>query len=462
MTRLTTDSMNGLSGVKLPAYDRDTISNGILHIGSGNFHRAHQAVYIDDILELDSRWGIIGASLFSPATRDRLKPQDFLYSVCERSADSSSNRIIGAVKDVLCLADQRERIIATISSPEIKVVTLTITEKGYCHTLNGELDDKHPDIQHDLLNPESARSLPGVLAAGLQARKEAVAGPLNVISCDNLSRNGKVLQQVMRGYITDPALADWCEANLSFPETMVDRIVPQPTEADRVEFRQAFEIEDEALLVCEPFRQWVIEDRFVTERPPWQEVGVQIVDDVAEFEMVKLRMLNATHSALAYLGLLCGYEYIHETMRDETLASFADYLLRCEVIPNIDAPASLDLAAYKQSVLERFANSEIAYGTAQVATDGSKKLPQRIFSSLIAAQQENTATAGLCLVVSAWLRCMSDPGIAVLFSDPAKRSADFLAASGADDEIVRLINASTSQLTDSDIRSQIRAIIAGR
>ena len=467
MTRLTAELLRDLQGVQLPDYDRSKVVNGILHIGTGNFHRAHQAVYTDDILNQDARWGIVGASLFSRATRDRLKPQEFLYTICERAAAESMHRIVGSISDVLSLGDQRAELMATLSSPSIKIVTLTVTEKGYCHTVNGELDEGHPDIQHDLANIQASRSMPGVLAAGLQGRKAAGAGPLTIVSCDNLSGNGKVLQQVIQNItqLLDPALADWCESHLSFPETMVDRIVPQPTEEDRSEFRHARGVQDEALLITEHFRQWVIEDNFMTDRPPWEAAGVQIVQNVAQFEMVKLRMLNAAHSALAYFGLISGYDYIHEAMADETLASFADYLLRHEVMPMIDAPPSMDLEAYQQSVLERFRNPAIAYRTAQVATDGSVKLPQRIFPSLQAASEKGGRTGGLSLVAAAWLRCMTDMSIAAKFSDPASGLTDpgaLLAAAGANREIAQIITSRFEQISQGDCRSEIQVAIAGQ
>ena len=263
----------------------------------------------------------------------------------------------------------------------------------------------------------------------------------------------------------DPALADWCESHLSFPETMVDRIVPQPTEEDRSEFKHATGVQDEALLITEHFRQWVIEDNFMTDRPPWEAAGVQIVQNVAQFEMVKLRMLNAAHSALAYFGLISGYDYIHEAMADEALASFADYLLRHEVMPMIDAPPSMDLKAYQQSVLERFRNPAIAYRTAQVATDGSMKLPQRIFPSLQAASEKGGRTAGLSLAAAAWLRCMTDTSIAAKFSDPASGLTDpgaLLAATGANREIAQIIASGFEQISQGDCRSEIQAAIAGQ
>lgn len=465
MRRLAAATLSEWSGISLPSYNREEVSNGILHLGIGNFHRAHQAVYTDDILSLDPRWGIAGASLFSTTTRNRLKPQDWYYTICERSADTSVHRVIGAVKDILCLSDQRGELASAIAAPETKIISLTVTEKGYCHTIEGSLDSNHPDIQHDLAHPEASRSMPGVLIAGLKARMSAGSGPVSLVSCDNLSGNGKVLRKVILDFASqvDRGLVAWCEDNVRFPETMVDRIVPQPVEEDRDVFRQLTGLEDEGLIVCEPFRQWVIEDNFATERPPWEEAGAEIVADVGQFETAKLRMLNATHSALAYLGLLCGCEYIHETMADETLAAFADYLLTREVIPVIDVPPSMDVDAYKQSVLERFANSSIAYGTAQVATDGSMKLPQRIFPTMMSALEKNSGTKGLSLVAAAWVRCMTDENLSARFSDPASGSSgvnELLTAASAGEETATLAAETFSSLGD-DVRETVKAVIAG-
>ena len=445
----------------MPAYDRAKVRPGVLHIGSGNFHRAHQAVYTDDILREDPRWGIVGASLHSMQTRDRLKPQDFLYTVCERSGDMASHRVIGSIIDICCLTDQRQRLLRQFVSDDIKVVTLTITEKGYCQSEDGHLDVAHPDIQHDLAHPDLCRSAPGVLMSGLKDRMASGAGPLTLVSCDNLSGNGSALKQVVLDFagLVDANLMRWCEENLAFPDTMVDRIVPQPIDEDRLAFRQAFSLSDEGLLVCEPFRQWVIEDNFISERPPWDHAGVQFVQDVSEFESIKLRMLNATHSALAYLGLLCGYATIHETMSDPLLSGFAKYLMDREVIPLIAAPEGMDLSQYRDDILSRFANPAIAYGTAQVANDGSKKLPQRIYPTLRQATQAGGVYEGLSLVVAAWLACLSNPELKDKFADPLRVVTDreqLLDATGLKMAIA------LPELTPANVRHLISGIIARR
>lgn len=464
MTRLSSQLQDKLSGVHLPDYDRTRITNGILHIGAGNFHRAHQAVYTDDILKHDPRWGILGASLRSPVTRNRLKAQDFLYSVCECGSGQRRYRIIGSIFGLLHVLRERAELMAAFSMSEIKVITLTVTEKGYCQTVSGELDEGHPDVLHDFSNEKARRSMPGVLVDGLRARRAAGAGPITIVSCDNLSGNGSLLKQVVLDFArsVDPSLSDWCESHVGFPETMVDRIVPQPTDVDRSEFARVSGARDEAALVTEPFRQWVIEDKFLAERPPWEAAGAQIVKDVALFESVKLRMLNAAHSALAYLGMLSGYDYIHEAIGDETLATFVDYLLRHEVIPVLDAPKEISLENYQQSLVERFRNAAIAYTTAQVATDGSKKLSQRILPSIQDALERGRDARGLTLVVAAWLECMSDKNIATRFSDPAKGLMDeseLLAAAGVNREIARGVLTTFRAMKNVSYKKEILAIL---
>ncbi len=465
--RLNRDTSWRIPGAQVPAYNRDTLTNGIVHIGAGNFHRAHQAVYTDDVLRDDSRWGLIGASLHSSSTRDRLCKQDFLYTVQERDPNRSDSRVIGAITDVLYLGEQRASLIEALSRPEIKVVTLTVTEKGYCHTSEGELDDQHPDIRHDLENPSLCRSMPGVLASGIAARRRAGAGPLSIISCDNLSDNGRVLQKVVHGFTRqlDRSLADWCSDHLSFPNTMVDRIVPQTADQDIALFSTATGVRDDAMLTTEPFKQWVIEDSFIAERPPWELAGAQIVTDVAQFESVKLRILNAAHSTLAYLGLLLGYEHVHEAMADDSLALFVESLLQDEVIPLLGESPNMDLDRYKCDVLDRFRNSAIPYGTAQVATDGSKKLPQRIVPSLGLAIAQNRRSAGLELVFAAWLLCMKDADLVGQFDDPAKEAdteADLLAMAGVDAHMARMIITRYRSMARNNLRTEIAAVTAGR
>lgn len=418
--RLAAKSLGSFTGIQIPNYDRDRVSPGILHLGVGGFHRAHQAVYTEDILAEDSSWGILGASLRSARVRERLQPQDFLYGVCTRSGNSEHFRAVGAIQDVLTLPRHRDQIIEAIASAGIRVITLTITEKGYCHRLDGSLDETHPDIAHDLSNPGAEVSAPGVLVAGLQRRRQRDSGPITILSCDNLAGNGGVLRRVVLGLADriDPELADWCIEQASFPSSMVDRIVPATKDADLRRCEAVTGMWDKGLVVCEAFKQWIIEDQFAAERPPWDRSGATFVRDVAPFEHTKLRLLNATHSALAYLGMLAGHEFIHEAMEDVRLADFAVELMDTEIAPLIDPPSGLDLEAYMSQILARFSNGAIAYSTAQVATDGSKKLRERIFPSILDRYKAGLSSPLLCRVVAAWLKCMRNPHLAKQFTDP--------------------------------------------
>lgn len=416
---LSERSLTERQDISTPNYDRKNIRPGVLHIGVGNFHRGHQAVYFDDLLETDLRWGIVGISMRSGGTRDRMASQDHLYTVCEKHGNKSSYRIIGSILDVLVLAESRQEILKLGVSSDISCITLTVTENGYCHTNSGDLNWQHPEITHDLEHPDSPISAPGLLVALLDARKRADGGPINLISCDNLSGNGRVLRSVVSQLAEhlSPDLAQWIDKNVAFPSTMVDRIVPATTDDDIEDFSEQH-FRDSALITTEEFTQWVVEDSLIGNAPPLSGVGVLLTPDVAAFETMKLRFLNATHSALAYLGLLCGYEFIHEALDDPSLKSFATALMSAEIAPITATPDEVDINQYQQSVLTRFSNAAVPYKTAQVATNGSLKLPQRIFPTIERHLQTGEIPRRLCVVVAGWLACIDDVNLAQQFSDP--------------------------------------------
>lgn len=441
--RLCNASLDQFSAATRPGYDRRSVKPGIVHIGIGNFHRAHQAVYTDDVLQSgDYRWGIVGASLRSETMQYQLAPQNWLYTLSIHDRERIKHRVIGAIQEVLTLARQRNRLINLIASPEIKVVTLTITEKGYCLDENSDLDLNHTDIRNDIRQPALPVSAPGLIAEGLRRRQHGAAGPISIISCDNLGDNGGVTERVLERLLTEQGSFEsgWLQDNVTFPGTMVDRIVPQTTADARAGFTKETGMIDEGLVICEPFSQWVIEDRFAGERPAWESAGAQLTDNVATWETAKLRLLNASHSALAYLGLLAGYEFIHEAVADPLLAGFVRRMLDQEVSPVIEYPPQLDLNAYRDQILERFANPAIPYRTAQVATDGSKKLPQRVFPTIMECREQGLECPGLCLVVAAWLRCRADSTTASRFSDP---DTEFIAEYGGPDLLSHVVTDST-------------------
>ena len=419
MTPLLDPSQFNLEGVAPLKYDRDQVTPGILHIGVGNFHRGHQAVFVDDLLAHDPRWGIVGVSMRSTSTRDRLAMQNYLYTVTERDGTQLERRLIGSIQSILVLDESRAEIMALAARESIGLISLTITENGYCHTASGELDSGHPDVVHDLAHPETPRSAPGLLAALLAERMQSGAGPITVLSCDNLSENGAVTQSVVTGFasLLNRRLAAWIEENVSFPNTMVDRIVPSTTQADIAD-SAAEGITDGGLINTEPFKQWVIENSLLANAPDWPSVGVTLVDEVLPHETMKLRFLNGTHSAISYLGLLCGHEFVHEAMADDLLYRFVDSMMENEIAPVASIPPESNLEDYKRSILRRFANSAVPYKTAQVATNGSLKLPQRIFPTISQHLDNGTVPIQLTTIVAAWLVCLTDKSISAKFDDP--------------------------------------------
>ncbi|WP_306222602.1 mannitol dehydrogenase family protein [Bosea beijingensis] len=425
MTRLSASALAGLpASVRRPAYDRAALKPGIVHLGLGAFARGHLAEYTEDALEKRfGAWGITGASLQRPDQRDRLKPQDGLYTLLKLAPAGPELRVIGSVLDVLVAPESPSALIARLAAPETRIVSLTVTEKGYCHDpATGRLKADHPDIVHDLANPHAPRSAVGILVAGLKARRDAGLGPFTALCCDNLPSNGHVLRGLVRDLaaLTDDKLAAWIEANGAFPATMVDRIVPATTEADIAEVARLIGAEDAAPVIGEPFRQWAIEDVFAAGRPDWHEVGAQMVSEVAPFEFMKLRMLNGAHSSLAYLGYLAGHETVAEASGDPVLARFLGGLW-AEIIPTVPAPQGVVLADYAKALLTRFQNPAIRHRTWQIAMDGSQKLPQRLLGTIRERLKAGAGIDHLALGVAAWMRYVTgtdEKGGAIDVRDP--------------------------------------------
>ena len=313
-----------------PAYDRTAQKTGCVHFGVGAFHRAHQAAYLDALMNSGARdWKILGVSMRSPAVGEQLNPQDGLFSVNARSARQDETRIVGSLGPVLLAGAQSAEIVRALADPAISLATITVTEKGYClDPATGRLDEGHAAIRHDLENPSAPSSLPGLLTVGLAARRAAGAGPLTILSCDNLSNNGSATRAAILGYATlmDDSLAGWIEAECAFPSSMVDRIVPATTPADIDALEQELGLHDEGMVNTERFMQWVVEDKFAARRPALDTVGVQFTNDVAGWEHAKLRMLNAVHSTMAYLGALGGFDFIHEAVAFAPLRAHVEAL----------------------------------------------------------------------------------------------------------------------------------------
>ena len=438
MTRLSASTLAHVpAGVRLPDYDRTGITPGIVHLGIGAFHRAHMAVYVDDLLKDNPDWAIVGASLRRPDTKEALEPQDGLYTVAVRDAAGTHPRVIGSILKVLDANSEREELLALMASPAIRIVSLTVTEKGYCHDpATGELDQRHPDIVHDLADPTAPRSAPGMLVEALARRKAAGIAPFTVLSCDNLPSNGATVKRIVAKLagLRDAALGEWV-AGVAFPGTMVDRIVPSTTDADRAEIAGLIGTEDAWPIVTEPFSQWVIEDDFPQGRPPFEKVGAQLVKDVEPFEHMKLRMLNGSHSTMAYLGYLAGYEHIADVMGDADFVKLIHGLMTEEVMPTLDMPGT-DLGAYRDQLLERFRNPALKHRTWQIAMDGSQKLPQRLLGTIRDRLAAGQGFERLGLGVAAWMRYVTgidETGESIDVRDPLAMRMMAIAADAGDD-----------------------------
>ncbi len=411
--------------VERPRYDRDAVGIGIVHLGLGAFHRSHMAVYVDDLLARGAgNWAIAGISLRSPAVRDALAPQDGLYTVVERGPDGPRHRVIGSVREVLVAPADPQAVLERMARPQTHIVSLTVTEKGYCHSpATGVLDETHPDIVHDLTDPDMPRSAVGFLASALERRMRADLPPFTILSCDNLPNNGDTARDIVQRFadLTDPALSRWIDDHAAFPNTMVDRIVPATTDEDRAAVEAALGCRDAWPVVTEPFRQWVIEDDFCDGRPDWSAVGAQLVEDVAPFELMKLRLLNGAHSSLAYLGYLAGYETVSDAMADPNMAAFIRRLMDDEVTPTLPVPPGTDLAAYKDALIERFHNPALKHRTWQIAMDGSQKLPQRLLGTASDRLAAGQPIDCLALGIAAWMRYVTgidEQGKAIDVRDP--------------------------------------------
>lgn len=410
----------------LPTYDRSKLVPRIVHLGFGAFHRAHQAVYADILAsEHGSDWGYTEVNLIGGEQQIAdLNHQDNLYTVAEMSANAWTARVVGVVKEALhAQVDGLETVLAKMCEPQVAIVSLTITEKGYCHSpATGQLMLDHPFIVADLQNPHQPKSAPGVVVEALARRKAAGLPAFSVMSCDNMPENGHVMRNVVCAYAraVDAELADWIEAHVTFPSTMVDRIVPAVTPETLDKIEQLTGVRDPAGVACEPFRQWVIEDNFVAGRPAWEKAGAELVSDVIPFEEMKLRMLNGSHSFLAYLGYLAGYQHINDCMGDDNYRRAAHDLMLKEQAPTLKVQ-NVDLARYADLLIERYTNPALRHRTWQIAMDGSQKLPQRMLDSVRWHLADNSSFKLLALGVAGWMRYVGgvdEQGNAIEVCDP--------------------------------------------
>ncbi|WP_336220407.1 mannitol dehydrogenase family protein [Citrobacter amalonaticus] len=410
----------------LPLYDRHALVPRIVHLGFGAFHRAHQGVYTDILAaEHNSDWGYCEVNLIGGEQQIAdLKQQDNLYTVAEMSADAWTARVVGVVKKALhAQVDGLETVLAAMCEPQVAIVSLTITEKGYCHSpATGQLMLDHPMIAADLQNPHQPKSAPGVVVEALARRKAAGLPAFTVMSCDNMPENGHVMRNVVTAYAraVDADLAAWIEQHVTFPSTMVDRIVPAVTPETLDKIEKLTGVRDPAGVACEPFRQWVIEDNFVAGRPQWEKAGAELVSDVIPFEEMKLRMLNGSHSFLAYLGYLAGYQHINDCMGDENYRVAARALMLNEQAPTLKVQG-VDLTRYADLLIERYSNPALRHRTWQIAMDGSQKLPQRMLDSVRWHLTHNRRFDLLALGVAGWMRYVGgvdEQGNAIEVNDP--------------------------------------------
>ncbi|MEM9576678.1 MAG: mannitol dehydrogenase family protein [Pseudomonadota bacterium] len=408
---------------------------GIVHLGPGAFFKAFNAVYTDDVLRAEGGdWGIVAVSLQSDRAARELRPQGCAYTSVTLGATGQEARVIEALSDVLVARQDPQAVLAIMSDAAISIVSLTITEKGYCHNpATGRLRLDAPEIRDDLANPTAPQTAPGLIVEALARRFAAGVPPLTVMSCDNLPDNGALMRGVVLEFARarDPQLADRIAKEVPFPATMVDRITPATTPDGIARLTEQAGYVDLACVQHEPFRQWVIEDHFVGgRRPRWEVGGAQLVRSVAAHETMKLRCLNGTHSTLAYLGYLAGYESIAETVADPDFAALCTTLWEREILPTVPQPEGEDLRAYVASLLDRYRNPAIHHRTWQIAMDGSQKLPQRVLGTVKDRLDAGHVPQGLCLTVAGWMRYVGgvdEKGQAIDVRDPM--AADLRAAS---------------------------------
>ena len=424
MRRLCRAALPGLPGaVRRPDFDPAAIGTGIVHLGIGAFARAHLAGYTQPLLREDPGWGILGVSLRRADTRDALAGQDWLYTCAERDSAGERLTVMGALTGVLVAPEAPGAVVARLADPAVRIVTLPVTEKGYHRDgASGGLDANDPAIRHDLATPDAPHTAPGLLVAALRLRGAARVPPFTVLCCDNLPENGRSTRRVVTDFADrlDPALGRCVAEHVAFPNCMVDRIVPATTDTDRDRIDAALGAEDRWPVVCEPFTQWVIEDRFPLGRPAWETTGAALVDDVRPYEAMKLRLLNGSHSSIAYLGQLAGWQTVAEAIADPALAAHIDALMQ-EIATTLHLPAAVDLAAYRRALLARFANPALRHRTAQISMDGSQKLPQRLFAPALARVTAGQDLPRIALGVAAWLRYLqgrSDDGSPLVVDDP--------------------------------------------
>ncbi|MCC9194699.1 mannitol dehydrogenase family protein [Arthrobacter sp. zg-Y916] len=413
MSKLSTASLASLPrALSAPQYDRSQVSTGIVHFGVGGFHRAHQAMYLDRLMNAGKAldWGICGVGVLpaDAAMKSVMDAQDCLYTLVLKNPDGTrEGRVIGSITEYLLVPEDPEAVIAKMASPQIRIVSLTITEGGYnFHHVTGDFDADTPDVQADLAPGAVPATVFGLVTEALARRRDAGVPPFTVMSCDNIQGNGDVARRMFTAFadLRDPKLGEWMRANVAFPNSMVDRITPVTTDADRAMVAEDFGIEDAWPVVSEDFEQWVLEDHFPLGRPPFEDAGVQVVDDVEPYELMKLRLLNASHQGLCYFGYLAGYRYAHEVCQDPVFARFLlDYMER-EATPTLKPLPGVDLDEYRHKLIERFSNEHVRDTLARLCAESSDRIPKWLLPVI----RENLEAGGeihrSAAIVASWAR----------------------------------------------------------
>ncbi|MDQ7263755.1 mannitol dehydrogenase family protein [Paracoccus sp. PS-1] len=426
MDRLSNQTLDRL-GQPVPGYDRAALRPGILHFGVGNFFRAHQAAYLDRLMNmgLAQDFAIIGAGVMpgDVRMRDTLAAQDYLYTLVEQSAERSDARVLGPIVDYIAPGDPA-RVIAALADPAIRIVALTITEGGYfIDAATGHFDPAHPAIAADAQNPDAPRTVFGLIVAGLKARRAAGHAPFTVMCCDNIPHNGKITCEAVAetARLSDPELARWITAHVAFPNAMVDRITPATSDRERRMVREDFGIADDAPVFCEDFIQWVLEDNFPAGRPPLEKAGVEFVADVTPWELMKIRILNGGHAVIAYPAGMLDIHFVHEAMADAQVRAFLEKVEADEIIPAVPPVPGTDLGAYFAKVAERCANPKIGDTVRRLCLDGSNRQPKFIVPTIAHRLERDLPVDGLALESALWCRYCAgttDSGAAIEPNDP--------------------------------------------
>ncbi len=398
--------------VPTPSYDRSRLSVGIVHFGVGGFHRAHQAMYIDRLMNAGEafEWAICGVGVLEAdrLMRDALGAQGCLYTLIEKHSDGAYKpRVIGSIIEYLFAPDDPGAVIERLADEATRIVSLTVTEGGYgIDDTTGEFNPDTPGVREDLKAGAVPRTVFGLVTEALARRRERGTAPFTVVSCDNLPGNGRLARTAFTAFarLREPELGEWIERQVRFPNSMVDRITPATTDADREALRERFGIDDRWPVVCEPFLQWVLEDSFSSPRPPYERAGVQIVDDVEPYELMKLRLLNGSHQGLGYFGRLCGYELVHEAAQDPLFRGFLRGYMDDEATPTLEPVPGIDLGDYKRTLIERFSNPEIRDTIARLCAESSDRIPKWVVPVARIQLARDGELARCAAIIASWAR----------------------------------------------------------